>query len=237
MCTFEKKTKGCVFRLDPDMTLHRMIEDVSIPNGMGCKKRATQPLFLLHPYTLSHSEYPAPTERKRSGRVGTRNNGCTALSEQGKIADIPVSWERPGSPDDKTMYFTDSPSRGIYAYDYDSPTGTISNRRIFYQLDADEPGVLDGCTIDTEGNLWAAVHEGSRVVKLSPQGEVVGKVTLPAWKITCPAFGGKELDTLFVTTAGVDAGEETPEGSRDHGAVFRIKTAAKGARPNKFGAF
>lgn len=97
--------------------------------------------------------------------------------------------------------------------------------------------MLDGCTIDTEGNLWAAVHEGSRVIKLNLAGEVVAKVVMPAWRITCPTFGGKELDRLFVTTAGVQDGEETPEGSGYHGAVFKIKTQAKGARSNKFGAF
>lgn len=152
------------------------------------------------------------------------------------MADIPIT-ATVGSPDDKTMYFTDSPSRGIYAYDYDSPTGALSNRRVFFQLAADEPGVLDGCTIDTDGNLWTAVHEGSRILKLSPQGEVLAHVTMPAWKITCPAFGGRDLDIIFVTTAGVDDGEETPEGSGHHGAVFQIKAGAKGARSNKFGAF
>ncbi|KAF8245205.1 SGL-domain-containing protein [Wilcoxina mikolae CBS 423.85] len=173
----EVQAEGTVFRLDPDLTLHRMIESVSIPNGMG--------------------------------------------------------W----SPDDKTMYFTDSPTRGIFTYDYDADSGAISNKRVFFQLRNDEEGVPDGCTIDTEGHLWVAVHEGSRVIRISPQGEVVSQITLPAWKVTCPAFGGPDFNELFITTAEVDAGEKTPNGSRDNGNVFRTKTRATGLRPNKFGAF
>ncbi|KAF8540990.1 putative anterior fat body protein [Trichophaea hybrida] len=145
--------------LGPDLTLHRIIESVSIPNGMG--------------------------------------------------------W----SPDDKTIYFTDSPTRGIFAYNYDADSGEISNKRVFFQL-CDKEGVPDGCTIDTEGHLWVAVHEGSRVIRISPQGEVVSQITLPAWKVTCPTFGGPDFNE-FITTAGVDAGEKTPNGSRDHGNMFR----------------
>jgi sugar lactone lactonase YvrE len=131
------------------------------------------------------------------------------------------------------MYFTDSPEKCVVAYDYDSETGAISNKRTFYKIE-DEGAVPDGCTIDSEGHLWIALHEGSRVIRVSPEGKLVGQVLLKAWKITCPVFGGPNLDQLFITTAGVGADEPKPEGSRDHGAVFRIKTKVKGLPANKF---
>ncbi|KAI5803799.1 hypothetical protein EDC01DRAFT_611716 [Geopyxis carbonaria] len=166
---------GCVFRLDPDMTLHRMIENVSIPNGMG--------------------------------------------------------W----SPDDKVMYFTDSPSKAIFAYDFDVEAGSVSNKRVFFQLGDDEGGVLDGCTIDQGGCLWVAHHEGSRVIQISPQGKVISQINIPAWKATCPAFGGLGFNELFITTAGVEDDDEgKPVGSTDNGSLFRIQTAAKGLRSNQF---
>ncbi|KAA8894888.1 regucalcin like protein [Sphaerosporella brunnea] len=177
----ELKAEGTVFRLDPDLSLHRMIENVSIPNGIG--------------------------------------------------------W----SPDDKTMYFTDSPSRGIYAYDYAADAGTISNRRVFFQLGEDDgsgataAAVLDGCAVDADGNVWAAVHEGSSVLKISPQGEVLAKVQLPAWKITCPVFA--QGGVMFVTTAGAAKEDGPPEGSKAHGAVFKVHTGTRGMPVNKFGPF
>jgi len=173
----EPNGEGCVFRLDPDMTLHTMIENVSIPNGLR--------------------------------------------------------W----SPDDQTMYWTDSPTRSIFAFDYEPVTGTIANRRTFYTLTDDSNSVIDGFTIDTDGHLWAAVHEGGCVLRISPEGKVVAQVKVPAWKVTCPCFGGPDLDWLYITSAGIDDPSEAPEGTKYHGSLFRIKTNARGARPNLFGPF
>lgn len=141
-----------------------------------------------------------------------------------------------GSPDDKTMYVTDSTSRGIFAYDYDADAGRISNKRFFFKLsDADE-GVMDGCAIDTEGNIWAAVHWGSRILKISPKGEALLQITLPAWKPSCPAFGGASMNELFITTAAIEEGETAPLESGQHGSLFRVTVNATGLTRNKFGA-
>ena len=114
------------------------------------------------------------------------------------------------------MYVTDSPSRGIHAYDYDAEAGLVFNRRMFFQLGDDDEGVMDGCAIDTEGHLWAAVHQGSRILRISPAGQVVSQIALPCWKPTCPAFGGPNRDELFITSAGIEAGETPPAGSSNH---------------------
>ncbi|RPA83488.1 regucalcin like protein [Ascobolus immersus RN42] len=141
--------------------------------------------------------------------------------------------------DDKTMYFTDSPNVCVHAYDFDAATGAMTNQRVFFDIKAYYGAsyngeVPDGCTIDSEDHLWIAIHEGSVVLRVSPEGKVVGQVKLPAWKITCPLFGGENLDELFITSAGLgDDGEKGPEGSDFHGCTFRVKVGVKGVPANK----
>lgn len=139
------------------------------------------------------------------------------------------------SPDDKTMYFTDSPTRSIFAYDFDPETGSMSNKRVLWKLTDETGSVPDGLTVDAEGYLWIAIHEGSRVIRVSPEGKEVSQITMKAWKITCPVFGGPDLDELFITTAGAEDGDpHMPAGAGDHGSVFRVKTVAKGMPANRF---
>lgn len=57
---------------------------------------------------------------------------------------------------------------------------------------------------------------------------------MDAWKITCPAFGGPDNDTLYITSAGVDIDGPKPKGCKDNGAVFRFKTSTTGLPANKF---
>jgi len=143
-----------------------------------------------------------------------------------------------GTADDKTMYFTDSPNVCVHAYDFDAETGAMTNQRVFFDIkkyygDKYHGEVPDGCTIDSEDHLWIAIHEGSVVLRVSPEGKVVGQVKLPAWKITCPLFGGENLDELFITSAGLGSGDQGPPGSDFHGCTFRVKVGIKGVPGNK----
>ena len=79
------------------------------------------------------------------------------------------------SPDEKTMYFTDSAARRIYAYDYDRRTGDLRNRKILVQV-PDEDGLPDGLTVDAEGFLWSAQWYGSCVVRYDPDGKVERRI-------------------------------------------------------------
>lgn len=127
------------------------------------------------------------------------------------------------------MYLTDSPSRKIYSYPYDAELGIpdVSQRKDFFTLPDEIEGLLDGCAIDVEGNLWTAVHEGESVLKLSPEGKLVGKVNLPALKITCPVFVGEDL---FITTAATD----DKVNGQYNGAVFKANVGVKGLEKRKF---
>jgi sugar lactone lactonase YvrE len=85
-----------------------------------------------------------------------------------------ISW----TTDDKTMFFTDSPVQKVYAYDFDATTGEISNRRVLLHLQ--EEGVFpDGHAMDVDGNIWQACYGGSKVIRISPEGQITGVVHLP----------------------------------------------------------
>ncbi|KAI1808440.1 regucalcin [Daldinia bambusicola] len=137
-----------------------------------------------------------------------------------------VGW----SPDRRTQYFTDSTARTIHAYDYDPATGATALRdRPFYAHPG--TGEPDGFRVDVEGNLWQAVYGESRVLKISPDGQVVGEVRLPTRNVTCTQFVGTEL---FITTARMEEGEGTPEEVRLSGALFRVDVGVKGLDPFPF---
>jgi len=141
------------------------------------------------------------------------------------------------SLDKKTMYYTDSPRREIYTYNFDEETGNISNRRVFATIPEDA-GVPDGLTIDTEGNIWSAHWNGYRVTKYRPDGSIERIIKMPAQRPTSCVFGGKNLDVLYVTSASRDIGEpESLKGDLD-GALFAIKgLGAKGFPANVFHGF
>ena len=85
-----------------------------------------------------------------------------------------VGW----SPDGKTMYFTQTEERVIYAYDYSPDDGATSNERVFYKHPNDQ-GFPDGHRVDVEGNVWSTFYGGGNVLKISPSGEVIGEIKLP----------------------------------------------------------
>lgn len=125
------------------------------------------------------------------------------------------------SPDNKTKYFTHSTAKHILAYDYDASTGASTNPRVFHQLSTS--GDPDGFRVDVDGNVWSAIYGESRVIKISPAGELVGEVHLPTRNITCVAFAGTEL---IITTAADDEGEGLSK--QYGGAVFRVDVGTKG---------
>lgn len=128
-----------------------------------------------------------------------------------------VGW----SPDKKTMYFTHSTPQQVIAFDYDTDTGDVTNKRVFYQHDG--TGDPDGFRVDVEGNIWHAVYGESRVLKISPGGKLIGQINLPTRNITCVQFAGTEL---IITTAADDSVDETSKALG--GAVFRVDVGVGG---------
>lgn len=104
------------------------------------------------------------------------------------------------SPDNKTMYLTDTVTRLIYAYDYDAEKGAISNKRIFVKV-PDTEGIPDGMTVDAAGYVWSAQWYGSRVVRYDPDGKVERVIKTPMMQTSSVMFGGDDYTDLYVTTA------------------------------------
>jgi sugar lactone lactonase YvrE len=104
------------------------------------------------------------------------------------------------SPDERLMYYIDSPAHQVDVLDYDAATGQIGGRRPFKVVGAGEV-VPDGLTVDVEGGVWVALWEGYALLHLDKGGELIETVDLPAARVTSCAFGGPDLDRLYITTA------------------------------------
>lgn len=131
------------------------------------------------------------------------------------------------SPDGATMYFADSPDREIVAFDYDITDGTVSERRLHASF-AEEPGLPDGSCVDAEGGVWNAEWEGHRVVRIAPDGHIDHVIEMPVWKPTCCAFGGAELDTLFITSSRLMSDEDALAKEPQSGGLFAVKPGVRG---------
>lgn len=113
------------------------------------------------------------------------------------------------SPNGRTMYWSDTKAHTIYAADFDPIGGMPSRQRVFARFApraSGQPldgygGRPDGAAMDAEGCYWVAMFEGQRLLRLSPDGAVVGELALPVRCPTMPCFGGPDLKTLYITTA------------------------------------
>ena len=135
------------------------------------------------------------------------------------------------SPDNTIMYFTDTLTGCIWAYDFDSDAGVISNRRDFARFERGHP---DGSTVDAEGYLWNARWEGSCVVRFAPDGRVDRVVEVDAPLVTSCAFGGDNLDTLYVTTARYELSADTLKKHPLAGGLFAINAGVSGIADARF---
>ena len=137
------------------------------------------------------------------------------------------------SLDGKIMYHNDTIKRCIYAYDVDE-NGAVSNKREFVKFGDESEGYPDGLTVDSEGCIWQASFAGYRVTRYSPAGEVMQVVEMPVKNITSCTFGGKDLDTMYLTTAQLFLEEEDIAERPLSGSLFSFKPGVKGLPTNKF---
>ncbi len=135
-----------------------------------------------------------------------------------------IAW----SPDNTIMYFSDTRSEALYAYDFDLAAGTLSNRRIFVDT-TDKPFRIDGATVDADGFYWCAEVHDWCIGKYAPDGTQIGRIRLPVRQPTMCTFGGKDLDVLYVTSATrfLEPGEAAQQPLA--GALFAVRgTDAQG---------
>jgi len=135
------------------------------------------------------------------------------------------------SPGGETLYFTDSPSQEVLAFDLDQQTGRLSNERVFYALGGEDKP--DGTTVDAEGNIWLAVVHGARIDKIDPRGQVLATIPVPVTKPTMAVFGGQELTDLHVTSQKRFLTQEQLAEQPLAGSLIRVPSAGQGLAANR----
>lgn len=132
------------------------------------------------------------------------------------------------SPDGRTMYVSDSydPVRTIWAYDYDPATGVPSNRRVFFDT-RQVAGRPDGAAIDVDGCYWMAGVGGAQLVRITPTGDVDRIIDMPVERPTKIAFGGPDLDVMYVTSIGQGA-DPSDRAQREAGNLLAVRAGVQG---------
>lgn len=139
------------------------------------------------------------------------------------------------SPDGHTLYLSDSHplAQKIWAFDYDSASGTPSHRRLFVDM-APLPGRPDGAAVDEDGCYWICGNDAGLVHRFTPAGRLDRSLPVPVKKPAMCAFGGPGLDTLFVTSirpAGIDLSDQPLAGG-----VFALRPGVRGLSEPMFAA-
>ena len=149
------------------------------------------------------------------------------------LDDMMISNGLAFSPDGRTMYHADTPTRSIRAFEYDIATGTPSNPRVFARWNGatDRP---DGAAVDSEGNYWTALYQGGRIVQLNPAGATLAEFPIPASCPTMCAFGGPDLRTLYVTSARQRIDEDELARRPQSGGIFSMRVEIPGLPESMF---
>jgi sugar lactone lactonase YvrE len=137
------------------------------------------------------------------------------------------------SPDNGTLYFTDSAERTIHAYDYRPQDGAVRNRRVFVKVPGNE-GVPDGLTVDAEGFVWSAQWFGACIVRYDPDGREERRIATPAAQTSSLTFGGPEFTDIFITSAGASDALPlappgySPENRNIGGQLYHLNSGIRG---------
>ncbi len=158
-------------------------------------------------------------------------NGTTTSMLHNITISNGIVWTK----DAKTMYYIDTPTMKIRAFDYDKITSLISNERVAITV-ADSLGFPDGMAIDAEDKLWVGMWNGNAVVRFDPlTGNILDRIPVPAHNVTSCAFGGPNLDELYITSASVDMTDEEKAKYPLAGSVFKVKPGVQGVPSSRFG--
>jgi sugar lactone lactonase YvrE len=148
------------------------------------------------------------------------------------LDDVSISNGIVWTSDKKTMYYNDTPTLTVQAFDYDDRTGELSNRRVVVKIPKDS-GYPDGMTIDAEDKLWVALWGGNCVARFDPlSGALLQKIAVPAPNVSSCAFGGKDLKTLYITTAREGLSEEKLKEFPLSGGLFSVEPGVMGVPAN-----
>ncbi len=158
----------------------------------------------------------------------TSDGRVTALSEDLFGITNTLVWTNDGD-----LITADTLKNELYRYDYDPQTQQLSNKRTI--LSGFDRGLPDGSTMDADGYIWnCRVVGGSCVVRIDPEGQIDRVIDLPcSWPTSC-AFGGADLDTLYVTSARFTMNANHLAAHPDEGGLFAIKPGVTGLPAHRF---
>jgi sugar lactone lactonase YvrE len=137
------------------------------------------------------------------------------------------------SPDGARMYFVDSTTQRVDAFDFDPASGAISGRRTLATIDPAD-GLPDGLAVDVEGGVWVCLFGGGAIRRYTPNGRLDAVVRLPVTNPTCPAFAGADLATLYVTSARHRLSPQQLEREPLAGALLALHPGVRGLPTNRF---
>ncbi|MEU0566991.1 SMP-30/gluconolactonase/LRE family protein [Nonomuraea sp. NPDC005983] len=242
---------GLVHHLDPADGSHETIDvgqpvGVAVPTTSGGLALAVRDGFavlergrleLLAPVTAAERPGNRMNDGAcdRAGRffAGTKAEddapGAGALYRLGPdrrcervLDDVTISNGIAWSPDERLLYYVDTPTGRVDVFDYDPVSGGLADRRVFAEITRGQP---DGITVDSTGHVWVALWGGGAVVRLRPDGRPDLSLEIPATNVTSCAFGGGDLDVLYVTTAW---------DGRTGGQLWRCRTSSTGLPANPY---
>lgn len=172
-------------------------------------------------------------------RHGVENAGSlyvlhTDLSYEQYVTNVTCSNGLAWHSDGRTMYYIDTPTKKVDAFDFDSDTGSITNRRAVITF-PDGVGVPDGMTIDAENRLWVGMWGGGCVYHCDPAtGEIRGKIAVGAKNVTSCTFAGPNLTDLYITTARDGTPDNELEALPHAGSLFKAQPGVRGCETNAF---
>jgi len=169
-----------------------------------------------------------PEGRVFAGTIGKNEDsgGLFRIDLDGTVTPL---WRGTGcangmgfTPDLRRFYWTCSTTQRIFVADYERESGSLHNRREFYCAPPAE-GTPDGMTVDSAGSLWTARWGGSALLRLTAEGKLAERVSFPVSAVSSAAFGGPNLDVLYVTTAGGNVDSDAVDGT-----LYRVPVAVPG---------
>lgn len=252
--------KGIYHTYQPDIKKHQTVEVGVRIGALGFRRQgglvlATEQGFAFFDPTtraydlIGNPEHNKPQARFNDGAVdragrfwaGTlgdddRNSlycldpgGAIRRMDTGFRVSNGIGW----SPDNTVMYFVDSEPGTIFAYDFDLHSGHLKNRRVWVDR-SQEQGVPDGLTVDAEGFVWIAVWGGSCLERYDPDGRREKVIRVPVEFPTSMAFGGPNLDELYITSAKFEIPLTQRPNAPLAGNLFRILGAGHGIQEPLF---
>jgi sugar lactone lactonase YvrE len=172
------------------------------------------------------------------GMGGLRERGALyRLDTDGTVrrmlANVSIANGLDWSPDGRTFYFTDLALSRIDCYDFEPAAGAISNGRLFVEIPLD-CGYPDGLIVDADGFVWVGLWEGGALHRYAPDGRLDRIIPVPASQTTKCAFGGPDLDDLYITTGWIGLDKAGRAAQPVAGGLFRVKPGVRGRKVNRY---